>query len=486
MPESSDETNLYNLRVDYDFDFATLTSITSYTDREVHALKENAAIVPFLFDGFIGFNINLPSYLAGDPPVIPCNPGPQDELFSNPFACPYGDGMTLRAFNLDSNTESERFVQELRLVSSGDGKLLWTAGLFYKESDDLRNDVQPVDIFPGREQFAPFFEPFFTDPGNTHEDTIEEISVFGEVTYAFTPQWELTLGARYASIEQSFENTATDTDDTPFSPKVVLAWRPVDTWLAYALYAEGFRPGNVNNAMEFNVRSFTAGGFPQEEIDKVAGLVVFDGDEVKNYEVGAKATLFDGRVDATASVYYLEWDDMITEVTDPTIPSAANFYNRNVGSATSQGVELELTAVPIDNLRIRLAGDINDTELDDDIAAPKGNSLIYAPEYSYSIGVDYTWNFPGSLSGNFRIDYQEVDDQWADIENTIEIPGYDITNLRFTLTPDSGNWYAAIFANNVTNEEIVTNRVDFVGQPIFIWNRPRVIGLEVSYRGFGR
>ena len=143
----------------------------------------------------------------------------------------------------------------------------------------------------------------------------------------------------------------------------------VNDQMLFFNYATGFRPGNVNNGQVFNAREFTAAGFPQDLIDRVNSVVTYDGDEVSNYELGAKLLLADGKVQIVTSLYYLDWADTILYFQDPLIPSLNSNYNLNAGAAHSQGVELELTWVPLDRLKLRLAGDLNEAELDEDVVS---------------------------------------------------------------------------------------------------------------------
>ncbi len=481
---SEDEFTLYNLRFDYELAGATLTSTTSYFERDTNAMSEFASSVATFFDLFVGLNVNLAAISAGGTPLIPCNPGPQDPLLSNQAACPWGDGLSLSAFNSDSTSESERFVQEFRLVSDGEGPWLWTLGAFYKTSEDFREDFQPFLMNPGREAFAPFFAPLFSDPSNRHTDELDEISVFGEATYQLNEQWELTVGARFSDLEQEFENTTTGTDDRPISPKAVVSFRPSDDQLYYFNYSNGFRPGNVNNGQEFNVRQFTAGGLPQQFIDQAASRITYEGDEVDSYELGAKLTFANGRAQLSAAAYYLDWTDTIMLFTDPTIPGANNTFNQNAGAAHSQGVELEFSWMPVDSFDIRLAADFNEAETDEDNLAanvPEGNKLIYAPEWSTSLSVDYVFDV-GQLQARLRADHQRVDEQFATPDNSLKIDAYDVTNMRLTLTPPDNRWSAALFANNVTGEDAILNAFAFLGTLSNVYLQPRVVGLEFTWQ----
>jgi len=482
---SEDEFTLYNLRFDYELAGATFTSITSYFERDTNAQAETLASLATFLDQFVGLNVNLASLGAGGPIVIPCNPGPQDAFLSNLGACPWGDGLSLRALNNDSTSQSERFVQEFRLVSDDEGPWLWTLGAFYKTSEDYREDFQPISMNPGREALQPIFAALFVDPSNRHTDELDEISVFGELTYVFSEQWAATIGARYADLQQEFENTSTGTDDQPISPKAVVSFRPTNDQLYYFNYANGFRPGNVNNGMEFNIRQFTTAGLPQQFIDQAASRLTYGSDEVDSFELGAKLTFADGRAQLAAAAYYLDWTDTIMLFTDPTIPSVNQSFNENSGAAHSQGVELEFTWMPVDSLNVRLAADFNEAETDNDNSArgvPEGNSLIYAPEWSASLSVDYLFNI-GSLQARLRADHQRVDDQFADPQNTLKIDKYDVTNLRLTLAdPADNRWSASLFANNVTGEDAVVSLFTLVGTTSNVYLQPRVVGLEFTWQ----
>jgi outer membrane receptor protein involved in Fe transport len=485
QPQSQDEFTLFNVRFDYSLEWADFTSTTSYFERETYSLSETPASVAGFYDLFIGFNVNLNAFLTGGDPLIPCNPGTQTPTFSDYSVCPFGDTKSLIAFNQDSTSNSDRFVQEFRLVSNGEGPWLWTAGMFYKTSDDFRGDFQPFLMGPGREAIGPIYAPLFSDPGNSHTDKLDEISVFGEATYLLGDEWEFTAGARVSKLEQEFESTTTRTDDTPVSPKLNIAWHPTENQLYYFSYSTGFRPGNVNNGMEFNARQFTAGGLPQEAIDQALSLLTYEGDEVSSYELGSKLTLADGRVQLTAAAYFLDWKDTILLFTDATIPSANNTYNFNGGAAHSQGLELDFSWMPLDRLAVRLAGDINEAEVDEDVSAtvPKGNSLIYSPEWSLSASIDYTVNLTGSYEGRFRLDHQRVDSQFATADNNITVDAYDLTNLRFTLTDNrDSRWSAALFVNNLTGEEVVLNTFELLGTLANVYAQPQVVGIEFNWQ----
>ena len=302
--ESSDEFSVYNLRLDWETDRATLTSTTSYFERDSRSITHWSPNVAFFLDAIYGLLVNLEPFYAGLPPPVPCNPGPQDAFLTNFLACPYGDGFSMQGWSIDSSSETDRFIQEFRALSNTDGPLQWTARLFYKKSDDYRADPQRPLAWPGREDIVTIMSVFMMDPTELHETNFKEIAGFAEITYAFSDLLEITAGARVSNLKQNFERTESGTDDTVISPKATLAFRPADNQLYYVTYASGFRPGNVNNSQEFNRRTFAQAGFPQTEVDKVAGLIHYEGDQLDTFELGAKIGFAGGRAQMIASAYY--------------------------------------------------------------------------------------------------------------------------------------------------------------------------------------
>ena len=67
------------------------------------------------------------------------------------------DGMNLQGFDGFTDSYTKRMVQEFRLVSPGDKRLRWTAGLFWKDSEDKSGNTQVAVYFPGRESFGRLF-----------------------------------------------------------------------------------------------------------------------------------------------------------------------------------------------------------------------------------------------------------------------------------------------------------------------------------------
>jgi iron complex outermembrane receptor protein len=512
-PFNRDKTAVYSFTVDVDFDWANFQSMTSYVDRTTTATVETSAA------GYLGLDLYYGgSAAAGGHPSC---------MSATPHAyCPGGvfgaagwpgfwnqatpgatiaDGGNLVGFNGFIDSYTKRAVQEFRLVSPGDKRLRWTAGLFWKDSEDLSGSKQLGLYAPGREAFEALFDPLLAVPANTHIDELEEFAIFGEVSYDLTDQLELTAGLRLSDLHQNFRNTNQTTDDNPVAPKVVLSWRPNDDLLVYFNYAKGFRPGNINGHMNFVATQYQGliaaaaacggscgGGLSVDqlefEVDQALSRYLYDGDEVGSYEVGVKTTFFNGRMQLSGALYVIDWKDMIVVHRDVLISNPLGIYNHNSGGAEIKGFELNATAFLTERLSVTVAGDYNDTEVttgSDEGAStavayysPAGNEMSYSPPYTVSVMVDYMVPFNNGWSMDLHADYAKVDDQWLDAGNITALPGYDKVGARATVRSADQKWRVALFATNLTNEEILRNRQG----SNYYWQAPRQIGLEIGYK----
>ena len=495
-PFSEDDVEIISFNFDYEFDWATLEVAASNMQREGLSENEFPASVAAAFDSFIQFNILFRA--AANPLEIPTllaeGWGINPDFVTN---------TNQLAFNTNDTAESDRNTIEVRLLSSTDGALRWTAGLFWKDSDDIRSNFQPFLMVPALVN-APetnrVYREFYSDPSNDHKDTLDEISVFGEVTYALNDQFEVTVGGRWTDLEQTLEDSTAETTDTVFSPKFGLAWTVTEGTLTYFNVTTGFRPGNVNLGQEFNVRQLSGAGdntvpptpfapnpdnLTGNEAAAIAqGLITYEGDNVINYELGVKTRLFDNRWNLTASVYYFDWEDTILAFTQDNLPTINRAYNDNAGAAHTQGVELDLVGNITDQLILRIGGDINESELDEDAQGiPSGTKLPNSPEWSWHVTVDYHVILAGDWALNFMVNHTSMAKQHKALGTDDMVPQRRQTDLRISLGGPNDSWNASLFATNVTNEDEFVFDCSGFGNPVcFAYQAPRTIGLEFTLR----
>lgn len=475
-----------NITLNFQFSAMDLLFSSSYFDRDVEFAEETtprfAGILQSSANAFVGLPAGLPPAEVLNPRAMVLGLG--------------GDGSFAR--------QSERYVQELRLLSNNESKWQWLAGLYFKDDESTNGVVgQHIQyvLRPEWEFLRPaidgLYGTVFGLSGETVTET-EEQAVYGEISYAFSDRWELAVGARVSNVEKTFSTVDLDIDDDMFSPKVTLTWRPREEWMLYGVYSQGFRPG-VGNTQVINdintIQAAAAAGMPvaggQAWIDQYGNLATVDGDEVLNYELGVKGTLWDGRISLVGSVYFMEWDDTLTQESIPKVlPGLPTLQaNVNAGEAESQGMEVEIIAVLTDSLTFTIGGDWNweaemktggSGQFADGAGNPvfiePGNSLANAPKYSWNTSINYSHSL-GSWQANVRADWYRVADMFNRATNELTTPGYHKLDLRYTAVSSEGNWRISAFVENLDDEEILYE----VNEAGLRFGAPRTIGIELGY-----
>ena len=213
-------------------------------------------------------------------------------------------------------------------------------------------------------------------------------------------------------------------------------------------------------------------------------------DEVANYEVGAKGLAWDNRLQFDIAVYYLEWTDVqqTIQVQNPFVAPGEGFFITTINgeNASGSGLDLGLTLLPTDDLKLDLTFGWNDLTFDEAVVGDAGtlfesdDRLNAAPEYTGSVGVEYSFllgDYQGFLSGTAS--YSSGIEVHRGVDN-IDY-GDDMFDLRLSLAVESGDhWRTTLFVNNATNEDSI--RVSRNGRPTWtVRERPRTVGLQLEY-----
>src|SRR4029077_6700431 len=173
--------------------------------------------------------------------------------------------------------------------------------------------------------------------------------------------------------------------------RVVLAYHPASDSTLYATASKGYRPGGPNVGLPTNIGCTLNGAYAP----------LYEPDSVWNYELGAKADLWQKKLSVDFAVYRIDWKNVQQAVTDP---GCGYLFVANVGSARSKGVEAEVTLRPIDSLRLSLSGSYTDATFES-IAAPfQGAAAVMAgdpvpdvPKQKWAAEAEYTHRFGANL-----------------------------------------------------------------------------------------
>ena len=246
-PGNDEEYQLHSLKFDLDTDVGTFTSITSYLDREVERRRPTNEESRFVIDVFTnGLTLNFAQGVfdssGAENCFFPCNGpdlvpvfGEQDENFSNIFMAPYPDGQTVSSYQSQVTGSTERLTQEFRFTAEPTEDLFYVAGLFYKDSEDERRTDLPITYFDAERQALG--QATVDSAGNeicsmacglavefeSQTTEIEDISIYGEVTYQVDENWSITAGARYSDLSKTIAIVGSEDfelEEDFFTPKL--------------------------------------------------------------------------------------------------------------------------------------------------------------------------------------------------------------------------------------------------------------------------
>ena len=188
---------LYNATVNWDLDFATLTSATSYTDLHDYTFLDDS--------GLLG-------------------------------GAPYG---------VQGFLHQGKFIQEMRLASDpGAGPFDWLVGFYYaNEHDGLHQDVVPGFLQPGSLESLNL------------QSTYVERTEFANVDYHVLPNFEIGAGIRYATDSQNSNETIVGVGPVAGGTSLhsILTWSADARYhldeqtMLYGRVATGWRAGGPND-----------------------------------------------------------------------------------------------------------------------------------------------------------------------------------------------------------------------------------------------
>ena len=328
----------------------------------------------------------------------------------------------------------------------------------------------------------------------------KSFSVYGEGDFRFQDTNVLTAGFRYIEEDKDLEKYVDDRQGNALIPPGTKASRTDDDMIWRLSLRHEFEDGNMVYATYST--GFRSGGFSPRAATVEVMQRGQDPETLTNYEAGARTRWFDNRLQLNATLFHMIYDDMQIETSlpsdNPENPQQQGFDN--VGKATIDGLELDFIGRITDNWSLSGSLGLLDAEYDEfftDLYAsgtPQDFTdleLRRAPDVTYSITSDYGREIgPGDAS--FRLAYNWRSDYEGTLDNHsgTDIDAFGV--LDASLGYQWGNWTAAIFGNNLTDEDAYSHTFAVVpnalGGTFWKFATPRVprnYGLQVTYE-FGR
>lgn len=501
-----DEIYLGDLTINAELDEINITSVTSYTKRDILVSRDASALTGSVSVdlGFDDAGISLPS-------------------------------------NLRDNTDVKSFTQELRLASAYEGPFQWVFGGFYADTRRdyaqrlptpgydaaldrrraiVNSDADPTNNLPPASAINngfPLDSPYNADIPYK----LKQLAIFGEGSLALG-DLTVTAGGRYYAYneERTFtsgglfangDNNRDRTESTGFSPRVLLSYEASDRITFNAQASKGFRLGGVNDPLNIPLCS---GGATGPDAATFGNRPRYDDETLWNYEGGVKAQF--GGITFNAAAFYTDIKNLQVTADAGSCSSRIVF---NVEKAHTMGVEVELAASPVSGLDLALSGSLLEAEFDSTLTRPNGtviegirdgNRLPSVPKLQLAANATYTFPIGSETNAFLGASVQHVGSRFTqpgDQENNprsfvsglpfggapgtaattldLKLPDYQLVNLRAGIE-FANDFDVSVYVTNLLDENALLAFDRERGgraRLAFTTNAPRTIGVTVR-KGF--
>lgn len=545
------DSSRFTLKMDFGYDEYNIVSTSSYSESDSHGNMDLdrgyrgadhygwttvAAAQSYFYGGpLAGRRANLGP--MGTPPLLVADPG-----FPAPTIS-FGGLFAADTYLGSQNLDQEYLSQELRIESNSDQRLRWSAGAFYFKSkstsstgfnidvsDALEASGLPADqlIFLTAEPlfFPSAFHPIFgfpiaffngnmgvshpvlaqpsLDPASTGiiwwegsnpnnhltsgDNKVSQQALFGSVQYDVTDQVTVTAELRWTSDDRSLLSTK---DDFFFSlktfeaagvpayhevkhdywdPRFTVSYKTSEDRMLYASASHGTRSGGINTSLPITADPF------------------FEPEENWTYEVGAKTTWLNGRLQINAAAFVIDWTDaQFRQIVSNYLTTTANSEGLDIN-----GFEVDFIYNPIDHLLITGGIGYANAEFADGTLWTGGNAFcskmidggsssyqtvpmncITSPvngksypdmskkmpkrssKHTANLAVEYRKSLPESvvndLDGFIRLDAYYRSKQYMDEMNVAFVP--DRVVMNFSAGIESGNFDLKIWIRNLLDDD---------------------------------
>lgn len=417
--------DIYNLELSYDFGFAELTSSTTQIEHD-HQYPV--------------------SYI------------PREGNYS------YG----IVEGNDDRWVEAEQFSQEVRLADATDN-YAWTLGAFYSDGERSLTADYEYAYAPGGDLYqggGVLYDDLFYYSASSSES----YSLFADGSYDLTEKLTLGAGLRYFHDEQTSlieyaPGTGTELSDTfqSVDPRVYMTYQYDADATIYASAGSGFRSGGFNSA-------------PFDP---------YGPENILTYEIGTKGNT--NKLEYDVAVFFTEYKDMVrrrlTEVNGAFLGESSN-----IGKVEVKGIEAGVAYHPVQGLTLSVNAAYLDSEIVETAATDQvnevGDATDYTPELSYTLGVNYDFDWTDTLPGFVRVDFSHRDkvtyiDRSSFLPSALPQSSDALNLLNARAGVEVGKIDFEVFATNLTDEN---KSIDpYQGWAEANRTRPRVIGVSAAY-----
>ncbi|MCL2914358.1 TonB-dependent receptor [Shewanella corallii] len=383
----------------------------------------------------------------------------------------------------DKTAERQNFSQDVRLLSTEDGRLFngttdWLVGLYYNRlSED--NHLEIDERYDAENRYLSSLDSAYV---------ATKYSAFGQLD-TYIDRFHYSAGLRVERWEADYSDTNSEAftpEETMWGGHLSVSYQLTSDQLLYAKVSRGYKAGG------FNV------GIDSEKYPELQDFITYSPETLYNYELGHSATLLDGNLNTRLSVFYMDRQDQQVDasiqVIDDGKPGNFVLYTANATSSTNYGLEAQMNFYATDNLELYASLGLLKAEYDEYSYKDKygtlielsGRELAHAPSYNYQLGA--TWRGDTGFFANMNL--SGMDSFYYSDSNDFVSDDYHLLNLRLGYEAD--NWSVYLWGRNLTDEEYGVRGFFFGNEPNKDWadqqyvryGDPRQLGITFRYDYF--
>jgi iron complex outermembrane receptor protein len=317
--------------------------------------------------------------------------------------------------------------------------------------------------------------------------TLDQQAGFGNVSWSATDRltFEGGIRATHEHKDYVFGRYAFDGSGAPYTPlsnpanplngrvgtyagtivdyRAVASYKFTPDILGYFQFATGFKGGGIGP------RPY----FPEQ-------ILGFGPEKVHSFEIGEKADLFDRRVRINADVYHMDFvgyqgtPNVCVDSSGnalPGLPGTPGLCGEilNLGDATLNGVEAELTARPVTGLTLESAVSYNDFKFKNPKINTnefkKGDTRPGIGKLKYSAAIQYEAPIGKLGTLTTRVDFVHTPGFCGSLaalcvtDPIRRVASYNLLNARITLRSLDRNWSLALAVTNLTDKLYYYNKI---------------------------
>jgi iron complex outermembrane receptor protein len=396
------------------------------------------------------------------------------------------DDTDLAFFETTASKRHKLLSQEFRVETTGEGPLQGVAGVYLG-----RTKWDADQIF--------FLATTTYEASNQKEKTA---AAFAQVDFSVTDQFTLTAGGRYTYEKKDFvrrlQRTIPLFASTPpvtasenwnrFTYLLGAKYQVTDDLMIYGSYSTGFKSGG------FNSRAASA-----------ATIGPFAPEKARAFEVGLKSDWYDNRLRVNVAAFWNKYEDLQVSVFRPaSVGTGEEQVVANNANERARGVEVEVTAIPLEHLTIDASVGYLDADYTSFVANLSGGVATPAnpcgglrdradpgpcklvptrvPKLTSRLEVNYDYELPGGGTLSPTVAWSREGSHFTDTLNVSQghQTAYDIWDASLTYVEPRGRWRVSLWGKNLNDAAHRLSAVPTAGVLTQLYfAEPRTYGVEL-------